>query len=191
MGIGRFLFGVFIASLFGLAYYRNRQAALWTLGSLSAYISYCALILKMAKPNPPKSGPVPSGKIRLCVAGYPISPPTAKAHYLADLIAKKFQSKYETWYYWHDVSLWRYLKEKTDPVPFPPHLKGHRTSPFCWLERSPNVMEPIGGADHLSKWAQENIDDVEVKAFAAKSMWEFNIFNGRANHHQKAPATAK
>jgi hypothetical protein len=40
-------------------------------------------------------------------------------------------------------------------VPFPDHLKGHGSMPFCWLERGANAeIEPIGGCDHLTAWAR-------------------------------------
>lgn len=123
--------------------------------------------------NPPKSSPVPIGKIRICVAGFTHSGPTAKAHYLADLIARSNPAKYESWYYFDSFAFYPFTKAKFDSVPFPPHLKGHATSPFCWLERTPNIIEPLGGSDHLSNWALDNIQDKAVRDYAAKT----NILN--------------
>lgn len=123
-------------------------------------------------PNPPPSTPVPNGKIRICVAGYTHSGPTAKAHYLADMIAKAFPDKYETWYYFDQYAFHAFTQKKFDPVPFPAHLKGHSTSPFVWFETgSNNKIEPIGGSDHFSQWVlktfPKNAEFVEL----AKQNW--------------------
>jgi len=67
-----------------------------------------------------------------------------------------------------------FLREKFDPVPFPPHLKGHSSSPFVWLERpnstlvgGPNEIEPIGGRSHFAEWIEANLkSDAELVAAA-------------------------
>lgn len=79
---------------------------------------------------------------------------------MAAEIAKLHPEKYESWFYFDGADqFYAFLKEMFDPVPFPPHLKGHSSSPFVWLEHGPqNEITPIGGNDHFSKWVSSNPD---------------------------------
>jgi hypothetical protein len=151
-----------------------------------------------AKFTPPKSSPVPAGKIRLCVAGMTHSAPTAKAHIMADMLAQAFPEKYETWYYWDAYTFYQFTKWKFDPVPFPPHLKGHATTPFCWIEEGPtNKITPIGGCDYFEKWIQENVPNMppKVSAFVKKPWriwgWYLPPYFGKSYHFMDRPATAQ
>lgn len=103
---------------------------------------------------PPAQRPVPAGKTRICIAGYKISHHTGRARKIVGLIAAKYPDTYESWMYFDGSSaFYAFLKEKFDPVPFPPHLKGHASSPFIWFETgATNVIEPVGGRSHLAEW---------------------------------------
>jgi hypothetical protein len=150
-----------------------------------------------SQPVPPVMSPVPPGKTRICVAGYTHSGPTAKAHYLADKIARKYPDKYETWYYFDQYAIWKYLQTRFATVPFPKELRGHSTSPFCWFERGPeNVVEPVGGSDHLSAWAIKTFTDCEIVDFAKENwMSPLPYILGKSFHCNEGqpvpPATAK
>jgi len=149
-------------------------------------IGYMVYRSNTAVPNPPPSLPVPAGKTRLCVTGYSSSPPTAHAHLLADLIARKHPERYETWYYFDTFACFKFMQARFDAVPFPPELKGHATSPFCWIETSPNEVVPIGGNDRFSEWAKANFageEEILAYANAAPSF-------GETFHGDKAPMTA-
>ena len=145
----------------------GKQALIFAAAAVGIAIARMLYLNATSKPNPPKSTPVPAGKTRICVVGYTHSGPTAKAHYLADKIARKYPDKYESWYYFDQFALWTYLKEKFDAVPFPQHLKGHATSPFCWFESgASNTIVPVGGSDHLSEWALKNFTDADIVQLA-------------------------
>jgi hypothetical protein len=124
------------------------------------------------KPNPPASPPVPEGKLRICVTGMTHSGPTAKAHYLADKIAKRFPDKYETWYYFDMYTFYKYIVPRFANAVFPAHLKGHSTSPFVWFETGKDNKEQyIGGAAELSKWAIETFPNEPEIVALAKENW--------------------
>ncbi len=148
----------------------------------AAWITYKA---KTSVPKPPPTPPVAAGKTRICVTGYTMSPPTAHAHNLAALIAKKYPDQFETWYYFDNFCCFSFMQQKFDPVPFPAHLKGHSTSPFVWFETSPNVIEPIGGNDHFSAWAKTRFaSDSEIAQYAAAAPTMSEMM-----HAGKNPAT--
>lgn len=100
----------------------------------------------------PKENVVPSGKTRICVAGYNISTYTGLARALAGAIGSRHAAQCETWFYFDKSKhYYDFLHVKFDPVPFPDHLKGHASSPFVWLERAnaegnANTIELLGGA---------------------------------------------
>jgi hypothetical protein len=79
-----------------------------------------------------------------------------RARRIASAIAAQYPQQYETWFkIGGDVDFHDFTRQIFDSVPFPAHLRGHDTSPFCWLERGENaVIEPIGGCDHLCEWAK-------------------------------------
>ncbi|CUG90775.1 Hypothetical protein, putative, partial [Bodo saltans] len=84
--------------------------------------------------QPPRN-PVPEGKTRICVAGDNICPYAGRSRDIAALIAQLLPNEYETWFYFGETKEFRaFTKVMFDPVPFPPHLKGHASSPFVWLE---------------------------------------------------------
>ena len=153
-------------------------------------LGVAAVVLKVATATscPPAADPVAAGMTRIGVAGYPFSPPTAKAHELAHLIATKYPKEYDTYYYWDMFAYYAFLKEKFDPVPFPSHLKGHATSPFAWLERDGGKqIAPIGGSDDMSKWALETFPD--AADIVAKAKEAPSIANGF--HVESSKMTAK
>eukprot|EP00759_Apiculatamorpha_spiralis_P017952 PhF_6_TR24019/c0_g1_i1/m.33629 len=126
------------------------------------------------KANPPPFPPVPAGKSRVCVAGYWMSPYTAKAHELAHIIATKYTRNYESWYYWDNWGFSPFIVAKFDPVPFPPHLKGHSSSPMVWIERAGGDIEPIGGSDYFSEWVLKKFpEDAELTEIARSKPGSF------------------
>ena len=144
------------------------------------------LTAKLQQAHP--STPVPKGKIRICVAGMTHSSPTSKAHYLAAKLAKAHPDKYETWYFFDAYQFYPFTAKKFANVDFPQHLKGHGTSPFCWLEHpaadgSPeNRIEPLGGSEYLSEWAIKNSESKDVVAAAKESAGPLSMLTGRAFH---------
>lgn len=138
--------------------------------------------------RPPRN-PVPEGKKRICVAGFRASPFTGRARAVAALIAEQYPDQYESWFYF-DTSdnFYAFLKETFDPVPFPPHLKGHASSPFVWLEHGKgNVITPIGGNDYLSKWVNEQpalAKDSKITNLVASWYGYTDLFH---NADKKAP----
>lgn len=163
------------------------------LGAAGGYFAYRT---STDVPHPPRSTPVPAGKVRICIAGYTMSPPTGRAHFLAGLIAKKYPDQYETWYFF-DLFAWgKFTVEKFCNVPFPAHLKGHCTSPFVWFERpgsgSDNAIEPLGGYDHFSTWAKTTFKDrdEEIVAFASQAPGFGDLNHTRAGAPVQTAATA-
>lgn len=157
------------------------MAALLLGASAVGLVGAVAYKWNFTKPNPPPSLPVPAGKTRICVAGYPMSPPTAHAHYLADAVARAKPDEFETWYYFDMFGFWPFAAEKFDKVEFPKHLKGHSTSPFVWLENgSTNTITPIGGGDRFMAWVKENAQlrgCDEVQALAQASQYSQGMFH--------------
>jgi hypothetical protein len=40
------------------------------------------------------------------------------------------------------------------------HLKGHGTTPFCWLEKGDDhAITPLGGRDYLAAWTRETFKE--------------------------------
>ena len=170
---------------------RNRRSYA-TFAASTALVAGVALYkVRTTIPSPPPSGPVSEGMTRICVAGYPASPPTEHSHLLADKIAKEYPKQYETWYYWDLWSLWTFLPQRFATVTFPEHLKGHETSPFVWFERgSKNEVEPIGGDDNFTKWAKKEFPDNKVIQDYCSSKVPGYPYPGMY-HANKAPATCK
>ena len=194
MGLVSILFKAFGASLFYLAYSRNMVAAGISGGLFVAAVALLTVKRSIAVSKPPPSSPVPKGKVRICVAGFEIASPTAKSHYLADMVARKYPDLFETWYYFDSYAFFAFTREKFESVSFPAHLKGHATSPFVWLETgASNVIEPLGGSDHFSAWvlANNKITDPAIRAYA-EAPWKVSAYlTGTANHAGKAPATCR
>ena len=116
--------------------------------------------------SPPPIPPVPAGKLRICVTALFISHRAGRAHLIANIIGKKYADKYETWYYFpRPREYFRYIREKYEPVEFPPHLKGHGTSPFIHFETGPDCkIEPIGGLDYFRQWVMKTFpSDTELQ----------------------------
>jgi len=119
------------------------------------------------------------------MAGFAISSYTGQGRELAAKIAAKFPGEYETWFYFaSQKQYYDFLKVKFDPVPFPPHLKGHSSSPFIWIERGNSFdIELIGGTTNLQKWVLANPTlsaDPELKTLATQSWKMGHIFhNGK------------
>lgn len=128
--------------------------------------SPCNPCLGLFTSNVPASrGPVPEGKLRICIAGFNTSPYTGRARHIASYLAKKYPDKYETWFYWDRPGRFLdFMVQETATVTFPPELKGHGSSPFVWFERGPaHAMEPVGGCDRLTEWARrEHANDSEL-----------------------------
>ena len=113
------------------------------------------------------------GKTRIRVVGYPMSPPTAGAHYAADHIAAKYGDRFETAY--HFSLAWAaFAVELTKDVTFPAELKGHCTSPYVQLEtRNADggvTVVPIGGFQpNFADWCKKTFpDDKELAGLVSK-----------------------
>lgn len=149
-----------------------------------------------AKVDAPESPPLKPGVDRFCVAAYSASPPSAHAHLLADLIARKYPDKIETYYYFSMFSYFKFLEERFSKVSFAEigceHLKGHDTSPFVYIEREPvsaaaegkKPLECIGGDDKFIEFVNRHFSDPEIIAFANKPLPMSQML-----HYNKAPAT--
>lgn len=140
--------------------------------------------------QPPRN-PVPEGKTRLCVAGDNICPYAGRSRDVAALIQTLFPDKYETWFYFGETKEFHaFTKVMFDSVPFPPHLKGHASSPFVWLEiGSNNEITPIGGNDHFCKWALEHPDFANSKPITKLINAWFGYGDIFHNNRQDAPAS--
>jgi len=121
------------------------------------------------KSVPPRK-PVPEGKIRICEAGYNVSPHTGRARQIIGYIAAKYPNEYESWFYFDSGDKYfGFLKQTFDSVPFPENLKGHATSPFIWLETGQNqIHQLIGGRTDLATWVKSKFpQDKELLELAA------------------------
>jgi hypothetical protein len=149
--------------------------------------------------------PVDSGKTRIRVAGYTLSPYTAHSHLLADKIAHKYPDKYDTKYYWAILTFHKFLIQKFDKVSFKDlgaeNLKNHDSSPFVWLESSPEpgaepkVVKLIGGNDRFCEWVQQQFPEdkelVELSKKRPETLGMLNFVNEFCLvHYNKWPETA-
>jgi hypothetical protein len=133
--------------------------------------------------------PVPAGITRVCVAGYRVSPYTGRARQIAAHLAAKHSDSYESWFYFSSGGdFYAFTAATFESVPFPEHLKGHASSPFCWLETADpnapgqNVITPIGGCDHLQKWAKEKYpDDAELQRLCSGVSFWYDSFHDQPN----------
>lgn len=164
-----------------------RNVLFGSAGAATLFVAYHATV---GVAPPPQSLPVPSGKTRICVVGYStVSPSTAHAHELADVIAKSMPQKFESWYYFSNMGWSSYCVSRTKDVEFPSELKGHSTSPFVFLEEDGGAKTtPIGGDSQFSAWAlkqRDFADSTDVLAAAKKpaaaALW----------HGWNRPMTAK
>lgn len=153
---------------------------------------FLAYQIHYATVDAPPTPPIPQGVTRIGVSGYSyVSPPTTKAHFLADRIAKKYPQQYETWYYWSIFSYHKFLAEKFGKISFKEigceNLIGHDTSPFVWLERADGKkLECIGGSDDFANWVKKNFPNDEDLVNVASKPAAF----GTLHHASQAPATS-
>lgn len=143
---------------------------------------------KFANPAPPPpQTKVPDGKTRICITGYStVSPPSAKAHVIADEIAKA-DPQFETWYYWSNTGWSSFAQKRTADCVFPCELKGHSTSPFVYLEQAgTDSIVPIGGCDRFAKWAKDKFPNAEAVVKAADTPAAADVWHG-----WNRPQTAK
>lgn len=148
-------------------------------------------------PNGPRS--CPKGKTVIGVVAFLHAGPSAKAHYLADLIQRRAPSKYETWYHFDFApGADAFTKKKFDPVDFKAigcgeHC-GFSTYPCVWFEDdSGKVTKFVGGASDLAKWAKNEFpDDEEIRELADAPIPGFYL-TGAAGHTGlgRAKATLK
>ena len=162
----------FALSWFATGDSRLGWAAVFAFTGLILATVYRNVTAKLVKP---KLTPVPAGKKRICVAGYTHSSPTANAHYMADMVARAQPGKFESWYFFDQYTFFQFTawRFSSPEIKFPPHLKGHSTSPFCWLEEGPNnTVTPIGGSDDLRAWVLKNTDGLPANVVQyAKQPW--------------------
>lgn len=126
--------------------------------------------------QPMKAGRVPAGKTRLCVAGFKVSHNTGHARCMADMIAKKFPDRYETWFHFPAFSPAEYF-DYIETVIKPQLNEEQRasfssrvgwSSPFCWLLNSDGVLDAKGGNDRFCEWVTAAFpEDEELKKYAA------------------------
>jgi len=133
--------------------------------------------------EPEGRNPVPEGKIRICVAGYGVSPNYARARDVAHKLAKENPELYETWYYGPSREryfkwLAEFLKELPDDSPY----KSHKTAPICWLEKADEPVEVKGGRDRLCEWTVETYPDSESAKLSASLL---NPFSGLVSSDPK------
>uniref|UniRef100_A0A7S2GKX6 Uncharacterized protein n=1 Tax=Octactis speculum TaxID=3111310 RepID=A0A7S2GKX6_9STRA len=123
----------------------------------------------------PERPPPPAGVTRICVSGWPISPPTRRADELSKVIASK--PGYESWSFLSMMNYKTFLREMLELVKNldedvksqmstddkNTRMDEHHSSPFCWLEtlgtNNEVVITPIGGRDKLQAWALETFPD--------------------------------
>jgi hypothetical protein len=134
----------------------------------------------------PSSPAVPAGITRICVSGVGASHHTGRAQKLASLIAKKYPTRYETWFYFSSFGFHSFLKSDilprlSDDQKSKPSTtdKGktvgtHSSSPFVWLETSGSSgssskeYTALGGRDLFCQWANETFpDDTDIKTLTA------------------------
>jgi hypothetical protein len=133
----------------------------------------------------PSSPAVPAMITRICVFGVGVSHHTGRAQKLASLIAKKYPTRYETWFYFSFFGFHRFLKSDIIPK-FADDQKSkpsttdkgktvgtHSSSPFVWLETSGGSSRSkeytaLGGRDLFCQWANETFpDDADIKALTS------------------------
>jgi len=118
---------------------------------------------------------VPSGKTRLCVAGFRASHNTGHARLLADMIAKKYPDKYETWFHFPAFGAADFYKFVDSLKPKLNEQQSEKfgsrkgwSSPFCWFEDAEGDLDAKGGNDSFCEWALATFpEDEEIKAYAA------------------------
>mmetsp|Transcript_921 Transcript_921/g.2064 ORF Transcript_921/g.2064 Transcript_921/m.2064 type:complete len:155 (-) Transcript_921:22-486(-) len=149
--------------------------------------------LKASKPLPRL--PVPEGMTRICVAGFGISHHTGRARRIADGIASVHPEKYETWYYFDTFG---FRPEFLDSVKAElseeqrKKFADHKSSPFCWLERSDGTKNALGGRDRLCDWVRETFkDDERDESFLSLTREEPTRQWKEVKFDNKTPGTAK
>jgi hypothetical protein len=138
----------------------------------------------------PLRPPVPSGKTRICVAGFGFSHHTSRAQKLASVIATRYPDQYETWFYFSTFGfndcLKVILQELPDEQKSQPGTKDkgktigeHTSSPFVWFETGGTLaadgetvegktMITKGGRDMFCEWAgQEFPKDEAIQALSS------------------------
>jgi len=122
-----------------------------------------------AKEAPPRM-PVPDGKKRICVVGWPASPHVGRAVKLAREITKQHPEEYETWFFFSFGSNGCLRGEKGDgkgglyfdvksemSQEDQQRLFAHKSVPFCWIESTKKeaggvVIRGLGGRDNFCEW---------------------------------------
>lgn len=163
MGIVANLVRLSIVTGLGAAISRRWEPAYVSIGCLVTALGVAFSRMNKTLDKLPADPPLVPGKIRICVAGYTHSAPTAKAHYLADLIAQENPDKFETLYHWDTTGTYfSFLKLKfgSPEIKFRPEHKGHATSPAVWTETlGPDgkvVIDFLGGSCFFGQYAAEN-----------------------------------
>ena len=110
---------------------------------------------------------VPAGKTRLCVSGFSVSHHTGRARAIVDSIVKTYPEEYESWFYF-DNSGFRPIFLESVKSQLSDEQKtafaAHKTSPFCWLEKTDEKPFAIGGRDRLCEWAIGKFEDNDKNA---------------------------
>ena len=147
---------------------------------------------------------VPSGKTRLYVAGWPMSPHVGRAEKIARLIAAKDPAKYETWFYFSFRSTLRGEKgdgkgglygtaKNTFSAEDQERLKDHKSVPFVWIVSGGEggtaaAVKGLGGRDRFCEWVAAQPDLMEsavIKALATTEPGFGDVFP------DKSPGTAQ
>lgn len=141
-------------------------------------------------PAIPAIGPVPTGKTRIYVAGWPMSPHVGRAEALARSIATFQPSKYETWFFFSFGEALRgpngdgkgglYAQAKaTFPAEDQERLAAHKSVPFVWIQTSDGMVKGLGGRDRFCEWVgsqPELIADEKIKSLSSSEPGLSDIF---------------
>ena len=120
---------------------------------------------------------------RICVAGFNYSPPCGRSRKVASLIAAKYPTQYETWFYFDSQGCYYDFLAKNfgdDKIVFPNELKGHDTAPFVWIERKNGENNYLGQNVTFLKWATETFKEDKEICEAASVEWSYSDLM----HHQ-------
>eukprot|EP00756_Hemistasia_phaeocysticola_P049250 Hpha_TRINITY_DN2369_c0_g1::TRINITY_DN2369_c0_g1_i1::g.350::m.350 len=102
---------------------------------------------------------VPVGKVRMCIAGFPLSHNVGLTREVADEIARSHPDKYSTWFYFGGGEAFRgFINDTVKPQLNPEQqerFRAHKSAPFCWLEMPDGTLDAKGGGDRFREWAAE------------------------------------
>ena len=131
-------------------------------------------------PDAPSQSPVPAGKQRIHVIGWPMSPHFGRAEQLARKIAAHHPAKFESWFFFSfgpnlrgdagDGKGGLYaLAKSTFNAEDKERLKDHKSVPFVWISGGDGTVKGLGGRDKFCEWIAsqpELMADESIKTLA-------------------------